>query len=206
MLSSEGIENPDPRKQFIIALIKCVKSLQSPMVDIIISLHANESLGESTYGLTAAMRECKLIDLFHHHHGTCPKLSTYDGGKRRLDYMLGNSKLLPYIMRCGYLEFYKGISTDHRGLFLDLSCEMIDGLTMLERVPTQYLNSGHPVDVYNYKKYVSKEFLSHNIFERASDLYILANPIKADDTVYVQTLNSIDALLLDIQLKAEQKH
>lgn len=206
MLSNEGMANPDPRKQFIIDLIQCIKQLQSPMVDVILSLDANEALGETTHGLTHLMRECHLIDLFHHHHGTCPNFATYDGGSRRLDYMIGSSTLLPYIARCGYLEFYKGVSTDHRGMFLDLSHEMIDGLTLLERVPTRYLNSAHPVDVYNYKKYVFQEFNSHQIFERASDLYILASPVKMDDADYIAKLNSLDSLILNIQLKAERQH
>lgn len=108
MLSMEGMINPDPRRQFILDMIQCIQDLQSPMLDVILSLDANEALGESAHGLTQLMRECKLVDLFHHHHGNCPQFATYDGGSRRLDYMIGSSRLLPYITRCGYLEFYKG--------------------------------------------------------------------------------------------------
>lgn len=91
-------------------------------------------------------------------------------------------------------------------MFLDLSHEMIDGLTMLERLPTRYLNSGHPTDVYHYKKHLLKEFNSHQIFQRATDLYILASPIKADDLEYQQALSQLDAQILQIQLNAESIH
>ena len=92
------------------------------------------------------------------------------------------------------------------GMFLDLSCEIIDGLTHLERSPMRYLHSAHPKDVYNYKQYVYKEFMSHHIIQRASDLYELSGPIKEDNVEYKAKLNELDNLVLQIQLQADKKH
>jgi hypothetical protein len=193
MLSQLGFDNPDPRKHFIDDLTSAIKGWQSPMDDIIVALDANEALGASAnHGLTYFMRECNLVDLFHHHHGVCPDFATYDLGSKRLDYMLGSSTLLPFIVRCGYLDFYKGIpSADHRGLFLDLSNELIDGITNIERSPTRYLNSAYATDVYEYKKLVKESFESHNIFQKASDLFQVAAPIIKRMILHLQPNSTI---------------
>lgn len=159
-------------------------------------------------GTSAAllMRECGLIDLFHHHHGSCPEFATYGrGSKRRLDYAIGSASLLPFIKQCGCIPFYQGVQSDHRGLFLDLSYEMIDGLTRLERVPTRYLHSGYPKDVYKYKQYVYKEFQSHNIVAKATSMFLVAERGKNQDEQFIADLNKLDQLVTAIQLKAERK-
>lgn len=203
LLALEGIVNPDPRKQFITDLTKCVKEWQSPVDDVLISMDANEQLGDSTKGLTYLMRECQLIDIFHHHHGVYPDFETFDLGSKRLDYIIGSASLLPFTQRCGYLPFYQGIPSDHRGMFIDLSLELIDGLTRLENTPTRYLHSSFQQDVYKYKEYVTKEFLSHNIFQKAHELNTRSlYPVSADDDKCHQ-LATLDALILNIQLKAE---
>lgn len=119
MLSIDGFEHPKPRRQFIEDLTTTIKQLQSGLDEFLIVLDANEKLGSNSRGLTYLMRECNLIDLFHQHHGICPTFPTYDDGRNRLDYAIGSSSLLPYIHKCGYLLFYQGVSSDHRGLFLD---------------------------------------------------------------------------------------
>ena len=205
MLLSDGIPHPNPRRQFIEDLTKYVKTLQSGLDEIIILLDANEQLGTSNHGLTYLMRECKLVDLFHQHHGVCPAFPTFDSGSNRLDYAIGTSSLLPFIQKCGYLPFYQGVSSDHRGLFLDLSLELIDGLTKLEHVPRRFLHSAFQKDVYRYKQQVYKEFLSHNIIERAADLFYLSGPMKREHQEYQDLLNKLDQQIVDIQLKAETK-
>ena len=121
MLSMEGFTYPQPHCQFNEDLMTYVKSLQSELDEIMILMDANEQLGTSTQGLTYLMRECKLVDLFHQNHGVCPAFTTYGNGNRRLDYAIGSSPLVPFIQKCGYLPFYQGVSSDHRGLFVDLS-------------------------------------------------------------------------------------
>lgn len=205
MLALEGFGNPDPRRQFILDLIKCVKQWQSPVDDALITMDANEQIGDSQYGLTQLMRECRLIDIFHHHHGTYPEFETFDLGSKRIDYIIGSASLLPFTKRCGYLPFYQGIPSDHRGMFLDLSLEMIDGLTRLENTPQRYLHSAFQTDVHKYKQYVQKEFLSHNIIPRAQSLYLQSSSESKSDPSFLSDLEKLDTLILHIQLKAEQE-
>lgn len=103
------------------------------------------------------------------------------------------------------MPFFQGVQSDHRGLFLDISHELIDGLTKIERTPSRCLHSEYQQDVYKYKTQLHKEFQSHNIFRRASDLYSVSHPIKREDPAYLQALNQLDTLVTNIQLKTEQK-
>ena len=204
-LNMEGITT-NPRQQFITDLTSCVKEWRKDLDDVMILLDANQDLTPSSGpSLTTLMRDCQLIDLFHHHHGTRPTFPTYDLGSKRLDYAIGTATLSPYVIKCGYLPFYLGVSSDHRGLFIDLSTEIIDGLTRLEAIPRRQLNSAFPKDVYKYKQYLEKEFISHNIYQKAEDLYTMADLIKADDPTYQQALSDLDKIIVNMQLLAESK-
>lgn len=205
MLAIDGLEKPDPRKQFITDLTSSIKKWQSSGDEVLLSMDINEQLGDSAQGLTYLMRECKLIDLFHHHHGVYPDFETFDLGSKRLDYIVGSSSLLPFVSRCGYLAFYHGISSDHRGLFIDFSLEMIDGLTRLENTPTRYLHSSYQTDVYKYKQFVHEAFESHNIYQKVQDIYLTLSMPVNQEPAFISTLEQLDLLILQIQLKAEQK-
>ena len=205
MMALENIQNSNPRQLFIDDLTQAIKEWQSDNSEVIVVLDANKQIGKPTAGITSLMRDCKMIDLFHHHHGILPEFPTYERGTRRLDYAIGSATLLPFLTRCGYLPFFQGIQSDHRGLFLDISHELIDGLTRLERTPSRYLFSEYQQDVYKYKQHVIKAFKSHNISRKAADLCSLSNAIKREDPNYLIALNKLDSLVISIQLKAEQK-
>ena len=204
MLALEGFVSPDPRKQFILDLMKCIKEWQTSNDEVLVSMDVNEQIGDSAHGLTLLMRECKLIDLFHHHHGTFPAFETFDLGSKRLDYIIGSASLLPFTTRCGYLPFYQGIPSDHRGMFIDLSLELIDGLTQLEKTPTRHLHSAFQKDVFKYKHAVHEAFLFHDIANRANILFDMSLSSSLDDADFQGKLDELDSLILDIQLKAEE--
>jgi hypothetical protein len=101
--------------------------------------------------------------------------------------MIGSSTLMPFIKSCGYLEFYKEISTDNRGVFLELSFEIIDALTRLQRARSRHLNSAFQKDVSKYKQFVHQEFESHNIPKRAAALYMAHRPMVPSWTAIIWT-------------------
>jgi hypothetical protein len=126
------------------------------------------------------MKECNLIDFFCQHNGACLAFSTYNDGRNRLDYAISSSSLLPYIQKCGYIPFYQGISSDHRGLILDFSTE-IDGLTRFKPIYRRHLNSAFQQDAFKYKQCAEKEFRSHSIFDKASDICFQSGPMKLEN-------------------------
>lgn len=143
----EGIST-NPRKQFTIDLITCVKEWQTNKDEVGILMDANEDLKPSSGGLTTLLRECKIIYTFHHHHGISPYFATFDKGQN--NHAIDSASLIRFVLKCGYLPFYLGVSSDHQGLILDLSMELLDGLIKLEAVPRQHLNSAFPKDLHRY--------------------------------------------------------
>ena len=58
------------------------------------------------------------------HEGPGP--ATYDRGTKCLDFVAVSKSIAPLaITRCGYLLFYHGIFSDHRGVYIDIKTEEI---------------------------------------------------------------------------------
>ena len=63
-----------------------------------------------------------VIQQLHHKEGPV----TYDQGSKCIDLVAASKTIAPEsIVRCGYLPFYEGIFTDHRGLYIDIRVEDI---------------------------------------------------------------------------------
>ena len=132
MLTLDALPHTNPRDQFNDNFINSIKQWKHEYDDVLLVWDANEPLATPQKVIVRLMHKCRLINLFHHHHGVCPSFPTYERGQQRLDYMIGSSTLLPFITRCRYLPFFMGVQTDHRGLFIEFSLELVDGLTRLE--------------------------------------------------------------------------
>jgi hypothetical protein len=63
MWDRQSKQSPNPRQQFIKDLIVYVKDKQCLKHDIILSLDANEVVGEESIGIAKLMRDCHLYDL-----------------------------------------------------------------------------------------------------------------------------------------------
>jgi hypothetical protein len=90
-------------------------------------------------------------------------------------------------------------------MFIDLSLNLIDGLTRLENTPTRYLHFAFQNDVYKYEQYDEREFHSHNMFHRATMLHQQSLTLPLSDETFPHRLEMLDLLILQLQLKAEQK-
>jgi hypothetical protein len=93
MRDQQSKTNPHPRQHFITDMISFVKEKQCQNHDIILSLDANEVIGEDSAGLSKLIRDCRLSDLLD-----IPDLDPEEqlkdtfqhGNNRRIDYMLGS--------------------------------------------------------------------------------------------------------------------
>jgi hypothetical protein len=63
MRDRQSRQSLHPRKQFIKDLITFINDTRRVNHDILLSLDANESLGEETQGISKLMQECGLVDL-----------------------------------------------------------------------------------------------------------------------------------------------
>jgi hypothetical protein len=92
MLLSKGIANAIVCKQFIIDLALFINKMQHDGCDIVLSLNANETMGqETTMDLAHLLSECTLmLDL--HLFGPSDPLATYKYGTEHcIDFMLGTT-------------------------------------------------------------------------------------------------------------------
>lgn len=198
-------KNPCPRKYFILDLIDYIRSLKIKEQDfILIMIDANEQFGEDSYGISTLTEKLGLVDLFTRHHQLECNISTHQSShQKRIDFMIGSESLLHHISSCGYLPFFDGVDSDHRGLFIDFKQSLTDGQARIQRPPYRRIGTNTSrKEVYAYKQYLTQQFREADIFARAEALYMKAKENKFT-TEDLNALNDLDAEVTGHMLKAE---
>jgi hypothetical protein len=167
-------------------------------------IDANENTNDSEGGIRTLLQESSLIDIFSEINDDVCNISTYIRGSRKIDYIFTSDNLLPFIKNVGRLPFYMYNNSDHRGLFLDISHDLLDNKVELKRPEKRHIgtnNSGNYI--YNYKKYIDKQFRHQNIYNISSNLSIM----KRNKTLQeIETIiNKLDNTITGILLNAEKK-
>ena len=208
MLRNQGFPNPNPRKVLIEDLITLITKYEQDVNNyIVLMMDANESLSDKEGQLSRLLRQTSLVDSFTMHLGIECNIATYDRGKRRLDYIFTSPNLLPHIEKVGYLSFNEDdILSDHRGLFIDFDNNLIENHVEFTRPARRYIgSSSKSIAIFNYKKYVNKQFLTHNIYERATRFKVLSlSPLQNKNEI-AYLLNALDTQVTEIVLGAEKE-
>lgn len=175
LLLSQGVKNPNVRKQFITDLVTFVNTLQSDGYEVLVSLDANETLGQDKhFGLAHLIDECTLIDL--HLLGPVEPPATYKyGSDRRIDYMLGSSAVASAVCRAGYNAYDNGVFSKHRGLFIDLDfTQLMGAVEPIAPTKARILRSEDQPSVDRYLEAFKKYADDHRLWERVQDLTTVA--------------------------------
>lgn len=107
----------DPRQCILDDLEQAIKTWNHQGYDTILMIDLNDTITYSNDHITKFLTNTGLHPL----HTSFPDTS-YQRGKRCIDYMLGTNTIREYVTAAGYLPFYDGIwSSDHRGVFIDLN-------------------------------------------------------------------------------------
>jgi hypothetical protein len=121
-LLEDGIQNPDPREQFIEDLLKQIKLRNRTTDDyLIIGLDANEAINNENNGINRLIKEGQLINMYQAIHGETPDFPTHINGSKCIDFILCTYNVLPFITKCGYVRFHEALDSDHRAIFCDIS-------------------------------------------------------------------------------------
>ena len=116
--------NNDPREAILSDLTLAIKKVQEQGHDTIVLGDTNEDVYKSKR-IQQFLKECKMynaIQRIHEKEGP----PTYDRGSKCLDLVAISNTIAPEsVVKCGYLPFYKGIFSDHRGLYIDIKAEDI---------------------------------------------------------------------------------
>jgi hypothetical protein len=176
ILTKDKWKEEDPRQLFITDIIKTIKDIEEDPNNLCVLMwDANESIEDKSGSIRKLMKETTLVDAFSQVAGDPGSIATYRRGKKRIDYILTSQSLVPYISRVGYLALYESNLSDHRGMFMDITENILDTKVNLSRPAKRHIGSkSTPVSIYNYKQYIHKQFLIHCIYERAKAIYELA--------------------------------
>ena len=101
----------------------------------------------------------QLCDPLTHRHNLPNNISTYIRGTKQIDYILVSFNILKTSIQCGMTAFNERITTDHRGIHLDLSYSKVMTQKVIEypSLFNRQLQSKCPTSVRFYKKNQRKE-------------------------------------------------
>ena len=125
-MREEGVERPNPRKQFFLDLCKEVNVSREKGFRPIVMLDANGDWNHSTSpdeDFRKFLLDADLVDIYHERHGDSPR--TYLWGQKRLDYILVDRGIVHAVRGVGYLGSHDGADSDHVYCFLDLDTKLL---------------------------------------------------------------------------------
>jgi hypothetical protein len=148
---------------------------------IILAGDFNEPLDAGNSNMSKLCQDIGLTDVFALRHPHIPEPATYIRGSTRLDYFLVSASVLPSVTKCGYDPFHLRLTSDHRGMFLDLDTELLFGnrTQALASIPHRDIRSKEKKSntIYIDKKYDHLE--SNHFFHNLETLLADPSPNRA---------------------------
>ena len=114
----------EPRESILEDLSAKNQQNQKQGHDIIVIGDANEDVynGKRIKEFLTENNLYNVIQRLHEKEGP----ATYDRGSKCIDIVAASNSIAPEsIVHCGYMPFYEGIFTDHRGVYVDIKAEDI---------------------------------------------------------------------------------
>jgi hypothetical protein len=123
-------------------------------------------------------------------HPDLPEPSTYERGRKKVDYQICSNFLASYTTKAGFEQY---LTSDHQAAYIDVNIK-----AFLQGVPSQMtpttqriLKSGHCKTVRKFQEHVFKQSTAHQINRRVKTLKYLRNngaPFYKDEP-FVQKLD-----------------
>jgi hypothetical protein len=167
-----GETNPAPRAQFIKDLTRQMRQWQANGNEIILMLDANEQMGTEEEGIQYLTTSCNLTDIHAHRCPNISNMATYSRGSKRIDFILISKNLVDTVTGAGFLPFFQGIESDHRGAFVNFDeKQLFHGKTpLLYTHAARRLTSKLRRAVKTYKAELWKRLQAHNITNRSINI------------------------------------
>ena len=193
----------NPRKQFIDGLIVDIHKEQAMQAKVLLSGNFNEDpRDEEENGLLHLMTECSLSNVFEVFKNHLP--STRDNN-RSIDHFLVSSDLMKHVTKAGYLPDESSFTSDHSGLFIDLSPQIVDTKNApISQPKNRKLKMSNPIKVAKYVDLVLTQFQHHNIEKRVEHIidHLKTKPFTPE---IGEKLNKIDKHISEMMLQAESQ-
>jgi hypothetical protein len=174
ILRQQGDSSPDPRKSFKKDFDQFLAPHYDAGTEILLMGDFNESIGESLQGLNAVINKYGLLDILPYHHGIEGEVETYSRGTKIIDYAFGSQTINESVVQIGYTPCNFVVTSDHRGLFLDLNADVFLGgdPSQLMSPALRGIKSTDPKKCRKYVQEVNKYLNSHHVFARVIRLEI----------------------------------
>ena len=168
----------DPRAQFIDDIIDDISQEKAMNGYVLVTGDFNEDMNDNTTdGISKLMETCSLKNIFHELKGYCPSTRN---NNRAIDHFLISEEVLHLVTQAGTLPDESSFTSDHAGLFIDISPQILQCKNQPIVPPKQ-----RKLKMYNRPKVQVK---SHGFNE-----YIDMD------------LNKIDKQVTEIMLRSESK-
>jgi negative regulator of replication initiation len=183
-LRAQGIEEPDPRLQFIIDLTKHMKRLKSTGHQIFLMGDMNEATESEKSAIAKMLVDCDMVNLHRYIHKSLDDPpNTFIRGKECIDLLAGTDKVAENTKHAGIEAFGQTFHSDHRGMFAD-----IDIATILNGHPAELgammprsISGTDPRTILPFQAAVAKYFSQHKMAKRQQNLSrFLEHPPKSE--------------------------
>jgi hypothetical protein len=166
-------------------------------------------MGDTQDGLAHLVTECGLVDFHAINHGTTEEPNTYSRGSKRVDYVFGSPRVVPFIDLCGIDPFHLIIYSDHRELFLDVDFQgLLGGIPSSILPPKLRGVSSKTNDPTLYVMAIQKHLLANNVYNKSATIFAVmmrSSEGSVLDTL-VRAINKIDNSITRVMLLAEIKY
>ena len=88
-------------------------------------IDANKHMRADEDGIISLATICNLTDIHAYHHEGINNIATYARGSKRIDFILTSKTLVQKTTASGFLAFYDGIESNHRGSFVDFDADRL---------------------------------------------------------------------------------
>ena len=171
-LLKAGKSKPQPRKQILQDLEKFIHAwkAQHPDSSVILMMDANGDITDTQFYhfITATA----LKDVVAHHSPDLTTQSTYNRGKKRIDYILVSEDLLHSGVGAGHTPFAEPFISDHRAVYWDIPYTALlgEGTNKMTTPSQRGLQLSRPNTVKLYIPALCKMYKHHKILSRATSL------------------------------------
>ena len=161
-LQDQGTEFPDVMKQYYADLHQLLEKHSANHVVMM------GDFNEAPDGANVLNLQCQhnLRDAFLHKHPGI-ELNTQQSGSKQIDFFLVLAQLLPEIQSIGYEPVGGSIPSDHRGMYMNLSVNILKDVAIS---PTRKLNSNHRDQVKTYRANLYEAIVIYRITEDLHEL------------------------------------
>jgi exonuclease III len=203
-MTADGIENPNPRKEFKRRMTEYISSLQDEGHHVVLSMDANTHPQLQDGELFAALESQNVEDIFKIKYQREPP-PTHLRGSKKIDYIMTTRHVAQHVTACGMEPFWYHTDSDHRSIFMDINMKTLIKETPSTTLPAncREMDSKNPSITKKFREHTIQHLKATRTEEKMK--HLLENIENLNPQQIEDALNKIDDQITRAMLSAEQK-